>query len=84
MATAERPVGSRSVTGKRSHGLGWLPWVALLVLLALVALAVLVVTNVNDENDDPGLDVTDDEVVDDSAPAIDSPVLVAAPPLSNV
>jgi len=36
------------------------------------------VTNVNDENDDPGVDITDDEVTDDSAPAIDSPV-VATP-----
>ena len=70
MPTTQRNVGAHSVTGTRRYGLRWLPWAALLLLLALLALAVLVVTNVNDENDDPGLDVTDDEVVEDSAPAI--------------
>ena len=33
---------------------------------------------VNDENDDPGLDVTDDEVSNDSAPVIDAPVVATA------
>jgi len=82
MSTTRQQVGARSVTGKRKHGLRWLPWVALLLLLALVALAVLIVTNVNDENDDPGIDVTDDEVSNNSAPALDdheSHVVVAAP-----
>jgi hypothetical protein len=69
MSTTRSDVGARSISAKRKHGLRWLPWVALLLALALVALIVLVVTNVNDENDDPGLDVTDDEVVQDSAPA---------------
>jgi len=50
-----------SVTGKRRHGLGWLPWVAVLLLLAIAALIVLVVTNVSDENDEPGVDLRDDE-----------------------
>ena len=79
MTTTQRHVGARSVTGKRKHGLGWLPWAALLLLLALIALVVLVITNVNDENDDPGVDVTDDEVSNDSAPAIDDPVAVIQP-----
>jgi hypothetical protein len=70
MATDHRGVGARSVTGKRKHGLSWLPWLTLLLLLALIAAIVLVVTNVNDENDDPGIDVTDDEVRQDSAPAL--------------
>jgi len=66
--THQQNVGAHSLTGKRKHGLRWLPWLALLLLLAVVAMAVLIVTNVNDENDDPGLDVTDDEVSNDSAP----------------
>jgi len=78
MPTTRQKVGARSVTGKRKHGLRWLPWVTLLLLLALVALAALIVTNVNDENDDPGVDITDDEVTDDSAPAFDSPVVADA------
>jgi hypothetical protein len=77
MPTTPQNVGAHSLTGKRKHGLRWLPWVALLMLLAVVAMAVLIVANVNDENDDPGLDVTDDEVTNDSAPALDSPVVVA-------
>jgi hypothetical protein len=77
MSSTQQRVGARSVTGKRSHGLGWLPWLALLLLLALIALAVLIVTNVADENDDPGVDITDDEVTNDSAPDPDSPVVVA-------
>ena len=77
MPTTQQNVGAHSLTGKRKHGLRWLPWVALLMLLAVVAMAVLIVANVNDENDDPGLDVTDDEVTNDSAPALDSPVVVA-------
>jgi hypothetical protein len=77
MPTTQRNVGAHSVTGTRRHGLRWLPWAALLLLLALVAVAVLIVTNVNDENDDPGLDVTDDEVVEDSAPAIAADALNA-------
>ena len=79
MTTTQRNVGARSVTGKRSHGLSWLPWAALLLLLAVIALAVLIVANVNDENDDPGVDVTDDEVSNDSAPATDDPVVVTPP-----
>ena len=76
MSTSERNVGARSVTGKRQHGLGWLPWVALLLIAALVALTLLVVANVSDENDEPGIDVSDDEVVEDGAPALDAVVLV--------
>ena len=50
-----------SVTGKRRHGLRWLPWLALLALIALAVLIVLIVTNVSDENDEPGVDISDDE-----------------------
>ena len=56
-----RPAAAVSVTGKRRHGLRWLPWLALLLLVALAALIVLIVTNVSDENDEPGVDVRDDE-----------------------
>lgn len=76
--THQQNVGAHSLTGKRKHGLRWLPWLALLLLLAVVAMVVLIVTNVNDENDDPGLDVTDDEVSNDSAPVIDAPVVAIA------
>ena len=77
MPTTQQNVGAHSLTGKRKHGLWWLPWVALLLLLAVVAMAVLIVANVNDENDGPGLDVTDDETSNDSAPALDSPLVIA-------
>ena len=53
--------GSRSVRGKRRHGLGWVPWLAALLLVAIAVGVVLLVTNVSDENDNPGIDVTDDE-----------------------
>jgi hypothetical protein len=76
MPTTERTVGARSVTGKRKHGLGWLPWVALLLIALLVAAVLLVVANVSDENDEPGIDVTDDEVVEDGAPAPDLLVIL--------
>ena len=75
MSTSQRDVGARSITGKRRHGLGWLPWVALALIALLVALMLLVVANVSDENDEPGIDVSDDEVVEDGAPALD-PVVV--------
>jgi hypothetical protein len=74
--THQQNVGAHSLTGKRKHGLRWLPWLAL--LLAVVAMAVLIVTNVNDESDDPVLDVTDDEDSNDSAPVIDAPVMATA------
>ena len=80
MATTknDEQVGARSVTGKRSYGLGWLPWVLAFLLLALAAIVVLIVANVNDENDEPGVDVTDDEVTNETAPSVDSPLVITA------
>ena len=53
-------VGSRSLTGKRRHGLGWLPWAALALLALLALLAFLVIRNVADDGDSAGLDTRND------------------------
>jgi hypothetical protein len=38
--------GAHSVTGRRRHGLGWLPWVALLLLVLTVLIAAFIVAAV--------------------------------------
>lgn len=53
-------VGARSFTGKRRHGLGWLPWAALALLGLLALLAFLVIRNVGDEGDRAGVDTRND------------------------
>lgn len=44
-------VGSRSLTGRRHFGMGWLPWVALLAIALLAVLAWLLIRNIDDEDD---------------------------------
>lgn len=53
-------VGSRSLTGRRNHGLGWLPWAALALLALLALLAFLIIRNVADDGDNAGLDTSND------------------------
>jgi hypothetical protein len=43
--------GSRSLTGRRHYGLGWLPWLLILVLLVLAAAILVVVANLDEETE---------------------------------
>jgi hypothetical protein len=62
-------VGSRSLTGRRNHGLGWLPWAALGLLALLALLALLVIRNVADDGDSTGLDTRDDPAASATTPS---------------
>ena len=44
--------GARSATGRRKHGLGWLPWVAFLLLIVLLVAAYLIATAIDDDDTD--------------------------------
>jgi hypothetical protein len=52
--------GAVSATGKRNHGLGWLPWLLLGLLALLALLTFLLLRNVGDDGDRSGVDTTDD------------------------
>lgn len=53
-------VGSRSLTGRRSYGLGWLPWLALALLALLALLVFLLIRNIGDDGDQTGVDTRND------------------------
>lgn len=55
-----RPIGSRSLTGRRRAPLGWLPWAAFALLALVGLLAFLVIRNAADAGDKAGVDVTND------------------------
>jgi hypothetical protein len=38
--------GSHSMTGRRRHGLGWVPWLALLLLVLTVVVVALIIAAV--------------------------------------
>ena len=48
---AQPPIGSRSLTGRRRYGLGWLPWLALALLLLLALLAFVLIRNLDDDEE---------------------------------
>jgi flagellar basal body-associated protein FliL len=47
---APRPAGSHALTGKRRHGLAWLPWLVLLLLVVIAVATYLVVHHADEED----------------------------------
>jgi len=46
-----RNVGARSATGRRKHGLGWLPWLLLLLILAIAVGAFFLIREINEDDE---------------------------------
>ena len=71
------PVGSRSLTGRRKYGLGWLIWAALALLALLALLMFLVIRNLADDGDQAGVDARNDPAAATATTA--APAAPAAP-----